>query len=101
MMKTFRGIQIFLMIAISLCILALAGYLRYTQLSQYKFVSADASLENPDPEQELPDNEKELKVDGSSALSIMFHLGTHLFDQPFLLFFQTLSLRQVTFVLRC
>jgi hypothetical protein len=101
MMKTFKGIQIFLMIAISLYILALAAYLRYTQLSQYRFVSADTSFENPDPKEELPDSEKELEVDGSSALSIIFHLGTNLFDQSSRLFFQTLSLRPETFVLRC
>jgi hypothetical protein len=100
MKKRLKRIQIFLAIAISLFILAFPAYLRCTQLSQTKFISSDLSFENPDQEEGLPDSEKELKVYGSSATLIIFHLGTNLFEQS-RLFSQTLSLRQKTFVLRC
>ncbi len=101
MKKRFKRIQIFLVIAISLFILALPAYLRCTKLSQTKFVSSDLSFENPDQEEGLPDNEKELKVYGPSTLLIIFLLGTNLFEQSSQLFSQAPSLRQKTFVLRC
>jgi len=101
MKKRFEGIKIFLVIAISFFILALPAYLRSTRLSQTKFISSDLSFENPGQEEGLPDNEKELKVYGSSALLIIFHLGTDLFEQSSHLFPQSLSLRQIAFVLRC
>jgi len=87
--------------AISLFILALPAYLRCTQLSQTKFVSSDLSFENPDQEEGLPDNEKELKVYGQSALLIISRLVTNLFGQFFHLFSQPLSFCQKVVVLRC
>jgi hypothetical protein len=101
MEKRFKGIQIFLVIAISLFILSFPAYLRCTELSQIKFVSSDLSFENLDQEEGLPNNEKELKVYGPSTLLMMFLLGINLFEQSSHLFSQTLSLRQKTFVLRC
>jgi len=101
MKKRFKRIQFILVIAICLFILALPAYLRCTKLSQTKLVSSDLSFENPDQEEGLPDNEKELKVYGPSALLIIFHLGTHLFDQSSQLFFRTLPLHQRTVLLRC
>jgi len=59
------------------------------------------TFENQDQEEGLADNEKELQVYGSSALLIIFDLGTNLFGQSFHLFSQTLSLDQKPFVLRC
>ena len=101
MKKRFKRIQIFLIIAICFFILAFPAYLRCTKLSQTKFISSDLSFENPDQEEGLPDNEKELKVYGPYALLIIFHLVTNLFEQPSHLFSQTLSLCQRTFALRC
>jgi hypothetical protein len=101
MKKRFKRIQIFLVIVVSLFILALPAYLRCTQLSQTKFVSSDLSLENPDQAEGLPDNEKELKVYGPSTLLTMFLLGVNLFEQSSYLFSQALSLRQRIVVLRC
>jgi hypothetical protein len=101
MKKRFKRIQIFLVIAISLFILAFPAYLRCTKLSQTKFVSSDLSFENPDQEEGVPDNEKELKVCGPSTLLIMFLLGINLFGQSSHLFPRSLSLRQKTSVLRC
>jgi hypothetical protein len=101
MEKSFKRIQIFLVIAISFFILAFPAYLRCTKLSQTKFVSSDLSFENPDQEEGLPDNEKELKVYGPSTLLIIFLLGTNLFDQSSHLFSQALSFPQKTFILRC
>jgi hypothetical protein len=100
MKKRFERIQIFLVIAISLFILGLPAYLRCTQLSQTKFVSSDLSFENPDQEEWLPDNGKELKVYGPSGF-LIFLLGTNLFEQSSYLFPQALSLRQRIVVLRC
>jgi len=91
----------FLVIAISFCILAFPVYLRCNQLSQSKFLSTDLSFENLDQEGGLPDNEKELRAYGPSALLIIFHLGTNLFEQSSHLSSQKLSLLQRTFVLRC
>lgn len=101
MKKRFKGIQIFLVIAISLFLLALPAYLRYAHLSQTKFVSSDLSFENPDQDDGLPDNEKELKVYGLSTLLILFPLGINLFEQSSHLLPRSLSLRQNTSVLRC
>jgi flagellar basal body-associated protein FliL len=101
MKKRFKSIQIFLVIAISLFILALPAYLRCTNLSQTKSVSSDLSFENPDQEEALPDNEKQLKVFGPTAFFTTFLLSTNLFDRSSHLFSQALSLRQKTFVLRC
>ncbi len=72
MKKRFKRIHIFLLIAISLFILAFPTYLRCTKLSETKFVSSDVSFEYLDQEERLPDNEKELKVYGPSTLLMMF-----------------------------
>jgi len=101
MKRNFKRIQIFLVIPISLFILAHPAYLRCTQLSQTKFVSSDLSFENPDQEERLPDNEKELRGYGSSTGLIIFGMGTNLFEQPSHLCFQTLPLHQRIVVLRC
>jgi hypothetical protein len=101
MKKRFKRIQIFLALTISLFILATPAYLRCTKLSQAKFISSDLSFENPDREEGLPDNEKELRVYGPSAFFTIFLLGTNLFDESSHLFPRSLSLRQKTFVLRC
>lgn len=101
MKKGLQGIQIFLVIALPLFILASPAYLSCTQLSQSKFVSSDLSFENPDQEEGLPDNQKGWKVYGSSTPLIIFHLRTNRFEQSSYLFFQTPSLPQETFVLRC
>ena len=101
MKKRFKSIQIFLVIAISLFILALPTYLRCTNLSETKFASSDLGFENPDQEKGLPDNGNELKVFGLSAFFTAFLLSTNLFERSPHLFSQALSLRQKTFVLRC
>jgi hypothetical protein len=101
MKKRFSGIQILLVITISLFILALPDYLRYTHLSQTKFVSSDLGFEDPEQEEGLADNEKELKVYEPSAFLIIFLLGTNLLEQYSYLFPKALSFRQRIVVLRC
>ena len=101
MKKRLKRIQIFLIIAICFFILAFPAYLRCTKLSQTKFVSSDLSFENPDQEEGLPDNEKELKVFGPTAFFTLFLLGTNLFELSSHLFSQSVSLRQKTLFLRC
>jgi len=99
--KRSKRIQVILVIAISLFILALPAYLRCTQLSQTKFVSSDLGFESPGQEEGLPDNEKELKVYGPTAFLTIFVLGTNLFEQSSHSFPQALSLRQRIVLLRC
>ena len=101
MKKRFKNIQIFLVMAISLFILALPAFLRCTYLSQTKFVSSDLGFENPGQEEGLPDNEKELKVYGPSAFPSILVLNTDLFEQSSYMFPQVLSLHQRIVVLRC
>ena len=101
MKERFKRIQIYLIIAISLFILAFPAYLRCTRLSQTKFVSSDLSFENPDQEEGLPDNEKESKGYGPSTLLIRFLWDANLFEQSSHLLPRSLSLRQKTSVLRC
>jgi hypothetical protein len=101
MKKRLKIIQIFLVIPISLFILALPAYLRCTNLSATKFASSDLGFENPDQENGLPDNENELKVFRPAAFFTIFLLGTNLSEQSSHFFSQTLSLCQKTFVLRC
>jgi flagellar basal body-associated protein FliL len=101
MKKRFKSIQIFLVIAISLFILALPAYLRCTNLSETKFASSELGFENSGQENGLPDNANELKVFGPTAFFTTFLLSTNLFVRSSHLFSQALSLRQKTFVLRC
>jgi hypothetical protein len=101
MKKRFKGIQIFLVIAISLFILAFPAYLRSPQLSQTKFVSSDLSFENTDQEEGLPDNEKELRIYVPNASVIIFLSRTNFFGLSFHSFPQVLSPHQRIVVLRC
>jgi len=101
MKKRFESIQILLVIAISLFILAIPDYLRRTSLSETKLIHFELSFENPDQKNGPLDNENEWKVFAPTAFSIIFLLGTNLFERFSHLFSQALSLRQKTFVLRC
>jgi hypothetical protein len=101
MKKRFGNIEIFLVVAISFFILALPAYLHCTNLSETKFSSFDLSFENADQKEGPLDNENGLKVFGLTAFSIIFLLGTNLFERSSHLSSQALSLRQKTFILRC
>jgi hypothetical protein len=101
MKKRFKRIQFFLVITISLFILVLLAYFRCTQLSQTKFISSDLNFENLNREEGSPDHEKESKIFGLTAFSIMFLSGANLFEKSCHLFHRSLSSRQKTFVLRC
>ncbi len=101
MKKGFKNIQIFLVIAISVFILALPPSPGSTKPAQIKFVSSDLSFENPDQEERLPDSEHGLKVFGPTAFLTIFLLCTNVFQQSSHLFPRALSLRQRTSVLRC
>jgi hypothetical protein len=101
MKKRFKSIQISLVIAVCLFILALPAYLRCTNLSETKFASSDLGFEYPNQENGLPDNENDLKVFGPTSFFTIFLLGINLFKQSSRLFSQTLSLCQKPFVLRC
>jgi flagellar basal body-associated protein FliL len=101
MKKRFKSLQISLVVAISVLILALPAYLRCTNLSEAKSASSDLSFENPDQANEPPDSENELKVFRPTPFFTIFLLGTNLFEHSSHLFSQALSLRQKNFFLRC
>ena len=101
MKKRFKGLQIILVISISLFILAFPAYFRCTKLWQIKFISSDLSFENPSQEEGLPNNDKELKACGPNAFFSIFFFGTGLFQRSWDLFSGALSLHQKDFVLRC
>ena len=102
MKRRFKSKQIFLVIVISLFVVALPVYLRCTNLSGAKFVSSDIFFENPDQESGPSDTDGNgLKVFGATAFSITFLPGTHLRELLSHLFPQAPSSRQETFVLRC
>jgi hypothetical protein len=101
MKRRFKSIHIFLVIPISLFVLALPAFLRCSNLSETKFVSSELSFETPDQENELAGNENELKIFGPSAFFTTFLLDTKFFEQYCHLFSQVISLRRNTLVLRC
>ena len=101
MKKRFEGIQILLVIGMSLFILALPAYLRCTSLSETKFISFDLSFENPDQKDGPLDNENGLKAFGPPAFFAILLLGTNLFEQFSHLFSAILSLHQKVLTLRC
>jgi hypothetical protein len=96
-----KSIQVFLIIPISLIVLALPAYLRCSNLPEIKFFSYELGFETPDQENELAGNENELKIFGPSAFFTTFLPDTHFFEQYSHLFLQVISLRQNTLVLRC
>jgi len=96
-----KAIQISLILSIFFSIFVLPIYFHYCSLVEADLFSTDLSFENPDQEEGLPDNEKELKVFGPTTFSIMFLSGPNLYEQSCHLFPRSLSLRQKTFVLRC
>ncbi len=100
MRKKFKGIEISLVVAISLLILALPAYIRCTHLAHTKFVSSDLSFENPVQEEGIPDNQKELKVYGAITFLIMFLLVNKICQTSFP-FPQASSARQRIIILRC
>jgi len=101
MKRRSKSIQILLVTAISLFLLALPASHRCTNFSKTKFVSFDLSMENHDKKDELLGNENELKVFGPAAFFTIFLPGINLFEQSSRLFSRALSLRQRNFVLRC
>ena len=96
-----KSIQVFLVIPISLIVLALPAYLRCSNLPEIKFVSYELSFETPDQENELAGNENELKIFGPFSFFTTFLPDTNFFEQYSHLFPQVISLRQNTLVLRC
>ena len=101
MKERFKGIQIFLAIAISLFILAPPAYSGCHKLSHIKFVRSDLSFENPDQEEDLPSKEKELKGFGPTAFFTVFLPGTKLLGRSPHLVPLPLLLCQETPILRC
>jgi hypothetical protein len=101
MKKRFKKIQIILVTAISLFIMALPAYLRYTKLLQTQFVSSDLSFANPDREEGLPDNEKKMEGFELSYILMMSFWVTNLFEQSSHLFPRSFFLCQKTLFLRC
>jgi hypothetical protein len=101
MRKKFESMQFFVVIAISLFILAVPAYFRCTSLSEARFVSFDLSFENPDQKDGSLGNENGWKVFAPAAFFMVFLLGTNLFERICHLFLEAFPLLQKAFVLRC
>jgi hypothetical protein len=101
MERKFKGLQIFLVIAISFLILAPPAYLRFAKSSESDFVSSDLTFENPDQRDKEFDSGKALNTFGPSVSSINFFPDSDLIMQSFHFFQETSSPRQKAFVLRC
>jgi hypothetical protein len=101
MKKRSKCIQVSLVIAISLFVLALPACLRCSNLSEIKFASSELSFETPDQEIELSDNENEHKTFGPTTFTPIFVPGANFFEQYPDICSHVISLRQTTHVLRC
>lgn len=101
MEKRFKGLQIFLLIAISFLILAPPAYLRFAKLSEANFFPSDLIFENPDQRDGESDSGKELNTFGPSVSSIIFFPGCDLMVQFFHFIPEAPSPRQKAFTLRC
>jgi hypothetical protein len=96
-----KPINIFLIIAISLCVLAGSTYCQYYTLAAADFISPHLKFENFDQEYLSAANQSELKVYGSTGFLKSFQLLACLFDQALRLLSQGPSLDQKNLVLRC
>jgi hypothetical protein len=94
-------IRIFLIIAISLSILASSTYCQYYTLASADFLSPDLNFEAYDQEILLAAYQSELKSFGSGGLLNGFLFVARLFAQSFHSFSQVFSLDQKTLILRC
>ncbi len=101
MMRRQKGIQILLVIAISLSILASSTYCQYYILAAADFLSPDLNFENYDQEILLAAHQSELKSFGFSGGSNGLLLVAHVLSQFFHSFSQVLSFDQKTLILRC
>ena len=101
MKKRFRGIRVFLILALVFSILALPAYRRYNKSPRIGSVRFNLAFEISDQEEELSNKQKESKGFGPTAFLTVFLLVTKLLDQSFDLFPLLLSLHQETPILRC
>jgi hypothetical protein len=90
---------IFLVILISAFIVVLPAYFRCSNLRRAKLLSTDLSFERLDDENLLI--EKLSKVFVSSSFSILFDIGTNVFEHISCFSYPTLSLDQTSMILRC
>ena len=95
-----RFIQI-LVIVTALFILLFPAYLRCLNLAEVDLSSTDLSFENPDQDDQLFDQQDGSRAFVLGGTSIPFFPGVNLFGQLPRFSFQTASLDQKTFVLRC
>jgi hypothetical protein len=96
-----KGIQILLVIAISLSILVSSTYCQYYTLAAADFLSPDLNFETYDQQILLAAYQTELKSFGSSDVSNGFLLVAHLLAQSFHSLSQVLSFDQKSLILRC
>ena len=101
MKKGFKGIQIFLAIAISFSIPVFSAYSNYYILMEADFLRTILNYENPDQENLLTNCRKELNVFGPGKFPILFPLGINPLEKSSYCFSQDLSLNQKDSVFRC
>jgi len=96
-----KPIQNFLVISISLFILASSTYCQYYALASSDFTSLNLKLETYDQEYLLAANQSKWKVSGLGGFLKGFQLATYLFGQCFHPFSQIPSPNEKNLVLRC
>jgi hypothetical protein len=92
--------QLFLAIAISLCILASFAFGQYYIVASADFISHNLKLENFDHDYLAALNQDDLKVFTLGGSLEDLHLSCR-FEQSFHLVFQVLPFAQKTSILRC
>ena len=101
MKKRFKGIQIFLVIAISFSALVSSTYYEYYTLAAADFIAVNLKLEAFDQDYLSAANQNEWKSSRLGSFSQDFQLAPLLFGLPSHLPFRVRSLDQKTLVLRC
>lgn len=101
MKKRFKGIQIFLAIAISFSIPVFSAYSNYYILMEADFLRTILNYENPDQENLLTNCRKELNVFGPEQFFTQLPIETDPLKKFFNCSFQTHSLDQQVLILRC
>jgi len=95
-----KPVLIFLIIVIFAFIAVLPAYFRCSNLKRAKLFSTDLSFESLD-EENLIDRQKQSKVFVSNAFSIIFHLGSNVFEHIPCFSYPTFSIDQTSMILRC
>ena len=101
MKNKLEKIQSFLIIAISLFLVAYPIHFQYNNLSEIDFLSPDPALETFDLEDQLSDDQDKTKIFWQNSSPVISLFSFFCIGQLPCLSFQIFSLDQPTSVLRC